>query len=443
MTSFGHRLILVTRLKNACLVELCTPKTFVVQKGMLKTKLVEDLVSCFQNFQNTFESSDDCTNVVNAPREPIVVKQDNPSQIDKCCCECGEALDGIFFQQCICNSCGKGAHIGYNFPPKVPIISNPKPCNQTMNNELPQTLPSFDSVPCCQPPKYTVNHPIFDAHNDFLKSQNELLTSQNTIMEQMTQLTSMCEFVCQIVQKKQEERRIEEEQAASAQYWKISACCDDDDDYDSAITPVLSSEEPIDSLSMGDKHHDTIPATESDEVIKSSVEDLVPIPSKFEGIPDTMCDVHLDNSHTPIKAKDHVEIVINSNDDISSSDDDSLHEENIEACPHHGFSELHQLDTFYNALNVNDQDSLNSAVGGNFLDKMLSDRLKIIESKSKVRQSRAKGVVARSREFLGISRESHTWACGILKISPFNLVAYSDSDSAGASLDRKSTIGVR
>ncbi|GJR66911.1 reverse transcriptase domain-containing protein, partial [Tanacetum coccineum] len=42
----------------------------------------------------------------------------------------------------------------------------------------------------------------------------------------------------------------------------------------------------------------------------------------------------------------------------------------LRACPHHGFSELHQLDTFYNALNSNDQDSLNSAAGGNFLDKM-------------------------------------------------------------------------
>ncbi|GJY93446.1 reverse transcriptase domain-containing protein [Tanacetum coccineum] len=42
----------------------------------------------------------------------------------------------------------------------------------------------------------------------------------------------------------------------------------------------------------------------------------------------------------------------------------------LRACPHHGFSELHQLDTFYNALNANDQDSLNSAAGGNFLDKM-------------------------------------------------------------------------
>ncbi|GJS29767.1 hypothetical protein Tco_0490387 [Tanacetum coccineum] len=42
---------------------------------------------------------------------------------------------------------------------------------------------------------------------------------------------------------------------------------------------------------MGDEHIDTIPETESDEVIKSSVEDLVPIPSESEGIFDNMCDV--------------------------------------------------------------------------------------------------------------------------------------------------------
>nr|GEW85302.1 hypothetical protein [Tanacetum cinerariifolium] len=124
----------------------------------------------------------------------------------------------------------------------------------------------------------------------------------------------MCELVCQIFQKKQEEKRIKEEQAASARYWKIPACCDDDDDYDSAITPVLSTEETENSLSMGDEHLDTISTTETDEVIKSSVEDLVPIPTK-----------------------NHFEIVINSNDDNSSSDDDSLYKENIEyveASPH-------------------------------------------------------------------------------------------------------------
>nr|GEW02147.1 hypothetical protein [Tanacetum cinerariifolium] len=148
----------------------------------------------------------------------------------------------------------------------------------------------------CQPPQYTINHPIFNAHNG-------LLSSQTTLMEQMTTLTSMCEMLCQIVQKKQEEKRIKEEQATNAQYWKIPACCDDDDDYNSGITPVLSTKEPVDSLS----------------------------------IPDTMCDVHFVNNPTPLETKDHFKSVIKSKDDISSSDDDSLYNENIEyveASPH-------------------------------------------------------------------------------------------------------------
>nr|GEY98403.1 hypothetical protein [Tanacetum cinerariifolium] len=165
------------------------------------------------------------------------------------------------------------------------------------------------------------------------------------LMEQMTPLTSMCEMFCQFIQKKQEEKQLEEEQVANARYWKILACYDNDDDYNSAFTPVLSTEEPDNSLSMGDELLDTISATESDEVIKSSVEDLVPILSESEGIPDTMCDVHLVKNPTPLEAKDHFEIVINSNDDISSSDDDSLYNENIEyveASPHD--SELVRLE---------------------------------------------------------------------------------------------------
>nr|GEU59614.1 hypothetical protein [Tanacetum cinerariifolium] len=67
----------------------------------------------------------------------------------------------------------------------------------------------------------------------------------------------------------------------------------------------------------------------------------------------------------------------------------------LRACPHHGFSELHQLDTFYNALNSKDQDSLNFAAGGNFLDKMPRECLAIIESKSKVCYSHNKPVVAK------------------------------------------------
>nr|GEX61040.1 hypothetical protein [Tanacetum cinerariifolium] len=72
----------------------------------------------------------------------------------------------------------------------------------------------------------------------------------------------MCEMFGQFIQQKHEEK-----QAANARYWKIPACCYDDDDYNFAITP----NEPVDSLSMGDEHLNTIPATESEEFIKSCV----------------------------------------------------------------------------------------------------------------------------------------------------------------------------
>nr|GFA10013.1 hypothetical protein [Tanacetum cinerariifolium] len=72
---------------------------------------------------------------------------------------------------------------------------------------------------------------------------------------------------------------------------------DDDVDYTITITSVLSIEEPNNSLSMRDEHLDTIPARKSDEVIKSSVEDLVPIPSESEGIPETIDDDSLYNEN--------------------------------------------------------------------------------------------------------------------------------------------------
>nr|GEZ06595.1 hypothetical protein [Tanacetum cinerariifolium] len=70
--------------------------------------------------------------------------------------------------------------------------------------------------------------------------------------------------------------------------------------------------------------------------------------------------------------------------------DESFHEawdrykDLLRACPYHGFIELHQLDTFYNALNPADQDSLNSAAGVNLLESRTQDVLTIIENKSKI-----------------------------------------------------------
>nr|GEW80428.1 reverse transcriptase domain-containing protein [Tanacetum cinerariifolium] len=64
-------------------------------------------------------------------------------------------------------------------------------------------------------------------------------------------------------------------------------------------------------------------------------------------------------------------------------------------CLHHGFSELHQIDTFYNALTQSDQDSLNTAAGGNLLNRTPRDALTIIKNKSKVRISRNKLIVSK------------------------------------------------
>nr|GEV04640.1 hypothetical protein [Tanacetum cinerariifolium] len=171
----------------------------------------------------------------------------NPLIDHHCCYECGNSLNDFFCYQCICEFCGNGAHVGYNGPAQVPSFqtfpSFPQqyPCSEDcgVTHEPYQCQPKnhdyYNEQNYCydsnsfgfdhgQPPRYTVNHPIFNAHND-------LLNSQTTLMEQMTQLTSI----------------------------------------------------------MGDEHLNTISAMESDEFIKSSVENLVPNPSESEG--ENGCDV--------------------------------------------------------------------------------------------------------------------------------------------------------
>ncbi|GJZ42047.1 reverse transcriptase domain-containing protein [Tanacetum coccineum] len=85
---------------------------------------------------------------------------------------------------------------------------------------------------------------------------------------------------------------------------------------------------------------------------------------------------------------------------------DDRYKDLLRACPHHGFTELHQLDTFYNALNPADQDSLNFAAGGNLLERSTQDVLTIIENKSKVRNSRNKSIVSQVKSSDGNSSSS-------------------------------------
>ncbi|GJV08657.1 hypothetical protein Tco_1346313, partial [Tanacetum coccineum] len=119
-----------------------------------------------------------------------------------------------------------------------------------------------------------------------------------------------------IQQHEQAVQKEQEEQAAFTPYWKFPIFDDDDDD-------------------MGDEHLSTIPKMESDEVIKSSVKDLVSIPSETEGISDDTCDVPFCDNSPPLDVlNDHFEIFSDFNDDCTSSDDDSFEDiDYVEASP--------------------------------------------------------------------------------------------------------------
>ncbi|GKD30094.1 hypothetical protein Tco_1240872 [Tanacetum coccineum] len=556
---------------SPCCAKCGTPVDGPYCRGcaLLRKKFEEDLLTycvengIFQDSQDTFESSDDNTNVINALQEPIVVNQDpgvkssqGPPLINQnCCYECGDSLDGIFCQQCICKFCGKGAHYGYNCPPKVPIISNPEQCNQTIN-ELPQILPSvhptcnyedensfiYDSKPhsfnvspsvltyppqlqfetylcelcgnnahygydcspqfpfvyeqepcynqnfndnyfpqnsqsssqqylCCancggphetfqcqpmnedyceqnscyypnssgfdqpQPPQDSVDHQRFLQTLDKIQEELEEIKRdrrkkiEDMSIEEMRHEQQLVDYKikditndlgykrfhgekideeyerdCEIRIRKlkqdfnewgsevrKKEQAYNEEQYSAARRRMLSITFDDDDEYSiqtqeylkrfsSTITPVLPIEEPDNSISMGDEHLSTIPETESDEVIKSSVENLVPIPSEFEGISDDKSDVpNCDNNRINVESdlveslSNHdtsivysskiypileeftgelahiapippgiVEVDFDPNDDTSSDDDSFENIEYVDASP--SYSELDSLE---------------------------------------------------------------------------------------------------
>nr|GEY72919.1 hypothetical protein [Tanacetum cinerariifolium] len=379
MASFDYHLNPLYPIKECSSCGALYTTDYCCSDGSLRDKTIYDLDTtpdlsqrspqncpkCGNPVDDASEPSNDNTNVFNALQEPFVVKQDpdgnsftydsksnlvhdSPNIFDP-------SLQPPFYS---CEFCENDARYGHYCSPQVPFIY-PEPCyNQDFN--FPQDFHDFQQqYLCCencgvtheayqyqpmnedyyheqnscydpnsfgfdqfQPPQYTINHPIFNVQNDLFNSQNKL----------MEQLTSMCDTVGQYIQKKEEEKQIEKEQAAKTRYWKILACYDDDDeDYAIAVTPSLSTEELDNSLSMGDKHFDTVLKTESDEFIKSSVESLVPIPSESEGFPDNMCDVPFHDNSPPLDVlKDQFEDFSDSNDEYTSIDEDSFSIDNIE-----------------------------------------------------------------------------------------------------------------
>ncbi|GKA38030.1 hypothetical protein Tco_0724595 [Tanacetum coccineum] len=103
-----------------------------------------------------------------------------------------------------------------------------------------------------------------------------------------------------------------------------------------AITPVLPTMEPEDSLIMGNEELSTIPEKESDEVIKSSVKEFFPIPSESEDTSgsDSDCDLPSYNDFYPINISKEKSVtfsnpLFDSNEDFTSSDDESLSDEDV------------------------------------------------------------------------------------------------------------------
>nr|GEZ29395.1 hypothetical protein [Tanacetum cinerariifolium] len=236
-----------------------------------------------------------------------------------CCYECGDPLEGIFCRQCACKLCGNGAHYGYNCPPKVLILPNSKPFNNRTIKELPPTVPSFDS-------KSDLFHDypnVFDPHSQLPFISCEFCGNDARYCHYCTpQVLFVYPKQCynQDFNFLQEFQGFHDfqQQDLCCENGEILACYDDyDDDYAVAITP----NKPDYSLSMGDEHLDTIPATESDEFIKSSVENLVPMLSESEG--ESECDVPTREKFTTfLNILFDAEYEFDPSDDQSSSDED-------------------------------------------------------------------------------------------------------------------------
>nr|GEX71479.1 hypothetical protein [Tanacetum cinerariifolium] len=401
---------------------------------LLRKKREEDLVTYFQNFQNTSESSDDSTNIVNAPREPFKqeekqIKEEQAAKarywkIPACCDDDDDynsAITPEVSHACFRNYDRKGERflIASRFPtPPLTCAFFSPGATVTGPHENFQCQPlnycepnlSYDSYysgfdqfgdfhpqqyTCCdnceglhetfqcqpmnqnfynsnsfgfdqsQTPQFLVIHPPpQETSIEILHDQENVINSVQTFLRKFNRysffempkvLLLAWDRVFEIKdalgtkQYKPEDiqelfrqllndvQNIHEELAEyiNTPGWNPHAFYDDDDDddvdYTIAIAPVLSTEEPVDFLSMGDEHLDTIPATESDEVIKSSVEDLIPIPSKSEGIPEHKCDVPFHDNSPPLDvSKDQIEDLSDSNKDFSSIDDDSFSIDNID-----------------------------------------------------------------------------------------------------------------
>nr|GEX07998.1 zinc finger, CCHC-type [Tanacetum cinerariifolium] len=223
--------------------------------------------------------------------------------------------------KCSYEFCGNDAYYGHDCPPQVPFTYDPEPCyNQDFNfsqnsqnfqqqylcctrcDGLHETFQCQQVIfyeSCCE--NYGGPHETYQCqpmNEDCYHEQNSCYNSNSFGFDQFypNNFLSLIKLLSK----------------------KIPICYDDDEDYTIAITP----KEPDNSLSMGNEHLDTILATESDEFIKSSVENLVSNPNESEG--EHECNMLACDYFTTFS-----NLLFDVDDDFSSSDDEPFSDEDI------------------------------------------------------------------------------------------------------------------
>ncbi|GJV08081.1 hypothetical protein Tco_1345737 [Tanacetum coccineum] len=275
-----------------------------------------------------------------------------------------------------CELCGNDSHYGFDCPPRLPLVYEQEPCyNQNFSdNCYPQNSPSFSQqYLCCencggphesfqcqpmnqnhfehnsnysgfdQPPQYSINHQedlnqqrISDVHDGWDKLE-----------ESYNEIFNMVRSFCEMVIQRKQAANISTHTPEPSRHFNFT--CDDDDDDEEysiplkdmpqispsiALAPVSSIMEPEDSLIMGNEELSTIPEKKLDEFIKSSVEDLIPIPRESEDTSGSDSESVLPSSDdfSPIFEEKSVTFsnpLFDSNDDFTSSDDESLSDEDV------------------------------------------------------------------------------------------------------------------
>nr|GFA50562.1 hypothetical protein [Tanacetum cinerariifolium] len=235
----------------------------------------------------------------------------------------------MIFDEPHCKNCG-GPHMIFHCQPMNQNFYNSNSSGFDQNQ--PPQSPAIH-----QPPQEMSIQEMEDLKQQYFDKMKRLINSKYRDEIKIDELKG--NFNSMSIEINKKEKLLQLEQLANLSTYPSkhlnSFCYDDDDDedYTIAVTPVLSTEEPNNSLSMGDEHLDTIPATKSEEVIKSNVKDLISILSESEAIPDTIDDDYLYNENIEyVEASPHdyelvslevAKIVIPEDEEI---EDDNLRE---------------------------------------------------------------------------------------------------------------------